>query len=177
MRRLIMFAAAALLALSIPVGAQDDYPTNEIFGGYSFLSSEVGFDRDSRHGWGVSFSFNPSSRWGLITDISGHYGTTRVLDTEFDISTTTFLFGPRVSARGKSATAFGHALLGGAGSKIEGSSLGTKFAMALGGGVDINLSRRFAFRPLQADYLPIRSNGEWLHNVRLQTGIVIKFGQ
>jgi hypothetical protein len=176
MRRLIMLAAV-LLASSVPAGAQDDYPTNEIFGGYSFLSSEIGSDRDSLHGWGVSFSFNPSSRWGLVTDFSGHYGTTRVLNTEFDLSTTTFLFGPRASARGKSATAFGHVLLGGAVSKIEGSSLGTKFATAIGGGVDINLSRRFAFRPLQADYLPVRANGEWLHNVRLQTGIVIKFGQ
>jgi len=176
MRKLIVFAAV-LLASATTAGAQGDHPGNEIFGGYSFLRSETGVDRDSQHGWGFNFAFNPSPRWGLVTDFSGHYGTTRALNTDFDISTLTFLFGPRASARGKSATAFGHVLLGGASSKIEGSSLGTRFAMALGGGVDIKLNRRFAFRPIQADYLPVRGNGEWLHNLRLQTGIVLKFGQ
>ncbi|HVF90942.1 MAG TPA: outer membrane beta-barrel protein [Blastocatellia bacterium] len=175
MRKMLMFAAV-ILAAAISVRAQDGYPTNEIFGGYSYLSSETGFDRDSLHGWGLGFSVNPSSRWGVIAEFSGHYGKTELSGSKFDISTTTFLFGPRVSARGKTATAFGHVLLGGAKSRFEGSSLNTRFAMAVGGGVDVNLSRRFALRAVQADYLPIRADGEWQHNLRLQSGLVFRFG-
>ena len=175
MRKLILFAAA-ILAAAIPVNAQESYPTNEIFAGYSFLRSDTALDKESLHGWGLSFSVNPSPRWGVVAEFGGHYGSARFLGDEFDISRTTFMFGPRVSARGKAASAFAHALLGGAKTTIEGASPGTKFAMALGGGADIKVSKRVAFRALQADYVPIRAGGEWLHNFRLQTGIVFRFG-
>jgi|RhiMetdeSRZDD1v2_1073273.scaffolds.fasta_scaffold473875_2 hypothetical protein len=50
------------------------------------------------------------------------------------------------------------------------------FAYGFGGGVDVNLNRRFAIRILQADYL--RSQVEVRGNqLRLQSGIVVRFGK
>ena len=49
----------------------------------------------------------------------------------------------------------------------------TGFAAALGGGLDIKLSRRFDLRAIQVDYNPIYSNSRVDNNVRIGVGIVI----
>jgi hypothetical protein len=82
--------------------------------------------------------------------------------------------------------------LGGANSKLEDEEGGsgfedsnTEFAMAIGGGVDVNLGERFAIRAVQFDYVPIHTDvnarltqtgsSSWLHNTRFQFGFVFKF--
>jgi hypothetical protein len=45
-------------------------------------------------------------------------------------------------------------------------------AAALGVGVDVKLSRGFALRLLQVDYLPMRINGRTNHGVRMSAGLV-----
>jgi len=103
-----------------------------------------------------------------------------------------FMFGPRFSVRGDRVTGFAHVLLGGAKTNLkstfrnvgviafplEDPSFGqseTGFAMAIGGGLDVNAGKNFAVRILQVDYVPDRSLGQWQHNVRAQFGIVFKF--
>jgi hypothetical protein len=51
----------------------------------------------------------------------------------------------------------------------------TAFAMAFGGGLDIKLTNRLAVRPLQADYLLSRVNGFTQNNLRIGTGLVVRF--
>jgi hypothetical protein len=178
MRKLIMLLAV-MFAAAIPSLAQD-YPTTEIFGGYSFLSAKPFGERESLHGWGFSFAGNFGPRWGGVAEFSGHYGSTVITvpvigPVEEDINIYTFLFGPRVSARGDSATAFGHVLLGGARLSLAGLS-STDFAMAIGGGVDVNAGKNFAIRVVQADYVPNRIGGSWNSDFRVQAGVVIKLG-
>lgn len=43
------------------------------------------------------------------------------------------------------------------------------------GGVDINVSKRIVIRAIQADSLPIFSEGEVFHNLRISAGVVLKF--
>lgn len=50
----------------------------------------------------------------------------------------------------------------------------TGFGAALGGGLDIKLSRRFDLRVIQVDYNPIYSDSRVDNNVRIGAGIVIK---
>jgi hypothetical protein len=49
----------------------------------------------------------------------------------------------------------------------------TGFAAALGGGLDIKLSRRFDLRAIQVDYNPIYSDSRVDNNFRIGVGIVI----
>jgi opacity protein-like surface antigen len=51
----------------------------------------------------------------------------------------------------------------------------TDFTWAAGGGVDANLSRNFAIRLGQADFLQTRVSGSSQNNFRYSTGIVLKF--
>jgi len=86
----------------------------------------------------------------------------------------TFLFGPNIALRGERFTPFAHALFGAAHTSesvsLDGVSFpvlppplpsisvglsDTSFAFALGGGVDVGLSRRFAWR-IGGDFLQTR---------------------
>ena len=52
-------------------------------------------------------------------------------------------------------------------------------AMALGGGIDVNLNDRIALRPVQLDYFATRGNttGDFADHLRFSTGFVIKLGK
>jgi opacity protein-like surface antigen len=168
MRKLLLLVAV-LFVSAIPASAQD-YPSAEIFGGYAYANIDVVVDRDSLNGFGLSFAGNLGPRFGLVAEFGGYYGDIEGLD----LSAYTYLFGPRVNARGEAATGFAHILLGGATTKVEGLSE-TDFALAAGGGVDVNAGKSIAVR-FQADYLPVFAEGETLHNFRFMTGIVFKVG-
>jgi opacity protein-like surface antigen len=204
--------------------AQDKTPEVEVFGGYSYLRADedligIGDDNESLHGWNGSIAYSLNDWFGVEADFAGHYGsdrTTRIItpafdplpgfptvgfDFDADARQHTFLFGPRVTARGDRVTGFGHALFGGANIhreirttpvtpvppginplSIEDSE--TSFAMAVGGGIDINVSDHVAIRAIQADYLMTRyedersfgSGADSQHNARFSVGIVFRFG-
>jgi outer membrane immunogenic protein len=99
--------------------------------------------------------------------------------------------GPRVTAKLRKASFYGHVLFGeltyrisskGSAESSPFSSSDTSFAMAVGGGADYWLSRRIGVRLVQADYL--RNNntepGYFAHpgqhaNFRISTGVVFRF--
>ena len=179
MRKLWMFVAV-LFAAAVPSYAQGSYPTTEIFGGYSYLSAQPFGERTGFNGWGFSFAGNFGEKWGGVAEFSGNYKSIEetlpgVGTVKIDTSIYTFLFGPRYSARGSGTTAFAHVLVGGARLKV-GSGSRTDFAMALGGGVDVNAGKSLAIRLAQADYFPNHINGEWNSDFRFQAGIVLKLG-
>jgi opacity protein-like surface antigen len=127
---------------------------------------------------------------GFIAVIPGPIGT---FTTRADQNIYTFLFGPRFSYRkDKRLTPFAHVLPGFARSHVDGvvmappgvgiadfsfSDSATAFAMAIGGGVDIRLSRSWAFRTIQADYLLTHFAGQTQSNARITTGIVYRFAK
>ncbi|HKS39532.1 MAG TPA: hypothetical protein VJX74_02885 [Blastocatellia bacterium] len=180
MKRLILLSAILFLA-SIPAKAQSSYPSTEIFGGYSYASTEL-ITRRNTNGFGASFAGNLSENWGFVGEISGHYGKDVfnfpiIGDVEVKFNKYLFLGGPRYSKRGNAATGFAHVLVGGARLNVEGQDNGSGLAVAVGGGVDVNAGKNFAIRAFQVDYIPERSLGRWTQTFRAQFGIVLKFGQ
>jgi len=199
MRKLILPLAVIFLA-AIPAYAQDEYPSVEIFGGYSYLSVDVGADfdddddifdideRESFHGIGVSIAGNISSSFGIVGDFSyNRKDITDVVGFDSNANVTLFLFGPRFTARGDSVDGFVHALIGGARQRVTVEDFDfdvseTDLALGFGGGVDIKASERFAIRLFQLDYIPIHAEDpfevdskRWTHNFRFQIGAVFRF--
>lgn len=194
MRKFILFFAVLFLA-AVPARAQDTYPSAEIFGGYSYLSVDIGFDdpfdddgedffdeREGVHGIGFSVAGNISSSVGIVADMSYHKRELELPGDDVDFSTFVFLFGPRFTARGDRFDGFVHALVGGARSKVEDFDSETDFALGFGGGLDIKAGDNFAVRLFQLDYIPVRTtnpftdDGEWIHNLRFQIGGTFRFG-
>jgi hypothetical protein len=55
----------------------------------------------------------------------------------------------------------------------------TVFAWGIGGGFDLNVTDRIAYRPIEAQYVMTRADGlsgKGVNNLRLSTGIVVRFG-
>lgn len=200
MRRCLVLLAF-LVVTPAAVNAQD-YPKAEFYGTYSLFVADIDvLDDESLHGWGIGVQGNLNSWFGLVGEYSAGHGASgpvaltvpgggTVVIPEVDLRVRTYLFGPRLSYRSKPVTVFGHFLIGGGHLKIEDEVTGldvgnNELAMAVGGGIDINLGKRFAVRAAQFDYLPIHTDirdriggggSSWAHNTRFQTGVVFKFG-
>jgi hypothetical protein len=94
-----------------------------------------------------------------------------------------FLIGPQYSYKWKGLRPYGHALFGKArdrlrqpgSTQLEPSSLAR--AIALGGGLDFQLSDKFSVRAIQADYLTTSVFSGTQHNIRLSTGVIFRFGK
>jgi len=68
------------------------------------------------------------------------------------------------------------------------ASTQTAFTMAVGGGIDIKLSKLIGFRPVQLDYLPTHfsafnvaglgtiNSTKWQQNIRYSAGLILRFG-
>ena len=190
MRKLMMLAATLFIA-AIPAHAQGNYPIAEIFGGYSYLSFDTGagfdddiddfFDnREGFHGIGFNAAFNLSKHFGIVGDISYHRKTEDIGIADLKTNKYYFLFGPRVYARGDNVTGFAHALVGGARTTLTSDAFQgnldsrTDFALGFGGGVDVKLTDGIALRVFQVDYIPVRTDGEWFHDLRAQVGITFR---
>ena len=104
-----------------------------------------------------------------------------------------YLFGPRFSAGSGTTTVYSHVLAGGIyqseelkgytssdGVYIPDESLykGNGFAMALGGGLEVNINNKFSVRVAQFDWIPFRQEGAWITNaMRFGCGVVIRAGK
>jgi opacity protein-like surface antigen len=93
-----------------------------------------------------------------------------------------YLFGPRVyfESRGR-VFPFVQALFGGeqfsAGATGLGSASSNAFAMTAGGGADVTLTRHVSLRAIQVEYLYTHFGGASQNNLRLQSGVVWRFGR
>ncbi|HEU4388881.1 MAG TPA: outer membrane beta-barrel protein [Blastocatellia bacterium] len=158
----------------------------------------------SNTGLETSLTRNLSKHWGIKGDFSAHWGTSRGTamvvvqppgttengTLEFDHRHFNFLVGPEFKWRNHTRlTPFAHTLVGVGVSKGDGrltfpggTSLikisNTGVALALGGGFDIRVSKRFSFRT-SVDYNPAYIGGgtttdprNWRDQVRFSVGIV-----
>jgi opacity protein-like surface antigen len=139
-------------------------------------------------GWTGQVAFNANHWFGFAADFSGRYQTESDSPPRLGASVHSFLFGPQVYDRAGRVTGFAHALFGGAkageGFRLVGGGLQsgkTCFAMAFGGGIDVNVNEKIAVRVFQADFEKIRAesalSGETkgTNNFRLSIGVVFKF--
>ena len=176
-------AALALLAFALcqTASAQNFIKKQsvDIFGGYSFLSYDgipLGFsDRQNLNGWNAEIALPYLYKGlGVVADASANYN--------HELSAYNFLIGPQYSFDVKNFRIVGHALFGKArdrlsfpgSSQFEPSSLARD--VAFGGSIDLPLGERISWRVVQGDYL-FDSNFGSRRNVRLSTGIIVRFGK
>jgi len=162
-------------------------PRVEVAGGYSYVNFNPGspFSSFGNHGGSGSIAYNASRYLGLVAEFA-QYGFERNLSgSNVNGSWNTWLFGPRLNLRRFDYfVPFAEFLVGGshADPQITGASKQNAFALAAGGGVDVVLTKNIAWRFAQIDYLMTNFSGPNLggnarqDNLRLGTGIVIRFG-
>lgn len=179
LRKALYFTCLVCLTC-LPVMAQDaapDVSKAEVFGGYSYAGGNF-------HGWNASVTGNLTRRFGVVADFSGHYGNDLAGPIRIKQNAHSFLFGPRLSFRGKRLTPFVYALFGVtrfqesaviSGQKLSASDSG--FASALGGGMDVRVNDRFAIRAFQIDYFRPNFFGEAHNRGRLAFGVVLHLGK
>ena len=161
---------------SLSLRAQD-YPKAEIFGGYQYLHLGGSGTDINANGWNASLTGNFNSWFGVTADFSGAYKTISGVDTKVY----SYAGGPVISLNsGGKVNPFVHALFGGAHASASLSGVGSGsangFTTMAGGGVDVKVNKALAVRLVQADWVYYRFNGaSESHNVRLSTGIVLRF--
>ena len=185
--RTIGLIALALMLLAGLASAQ--IPTSgNVFFGYSYYNTDLSsIDRANTNGWELSVEGKIIPWVGIVADFDSHYGSQNfpscevtpqgVICSSVNASVTehNFLFGPRVSVSVGKFRPFAEALFGGAHVNINnGGGSDTSFATAVGGGIDYKIIRPVAWR-FQGDYVQTRFFGTTQNNVRLSTGIVLRF--
>lgn len=164
----------------------------EVFGGYSYLTHDYGLgSTNGVNGWSAAANFKARPWVGVVADFSSFYpGSFNPCSTcSSSPKEYTFLFGPQLSLPQRRITPFAHFLVGF--SHLSGDLTGANntplltsnnsLSLAGGGGVDISLTRRIAFR----------AGVDWLHNkftaansqaltpssnvARISTGLVFRF--
>ena len=164
---------AGVLLLAISAFAQDA-PKAEFSAGYSYLRLG-GSGGTNQNGGSFSMAGNLTRWFGIVGD-AGFYHSSFL---GAGLNTTTFMAGPRFSARSNSrATPFVQLLVGGAhlSAGYNGISASVApFALSAGGGVDLKVSSHMAFRP-QLDYIAMRYHGQEQNAARASFGVVFRFG-
>jgi Outer membrane protein beta-barrel domain len=176
----IGFTVFVLLLFAGLASAQ--IPRGNVFFGYSYYNTDLSStDRANTNGWEASVEGKIIPFLGIVGDFDSHYGSQNFgglcLGCTVNASFTeeNFLCGPRVSASVGKFRPFAEALFGGAHVNVNnGVGSDTSFATAVGGGLDYKLIPMLAWR-FQGDYVQTRFFSETQNNVRISTGIVLRF--
>jgi len=196
MLKKLSFPLLSILLVTVPQGLSAQVspdgravPNFELYGGYSYVlrtydHTQVNPFTGGMNGWEASLKVPVplfGSWLGVRGDVSGSY---RNDSPDFNPHSYFFLLGPQVSAHFGRSTIFLHGLVGSAhlnDSALPNLKSNNTLAVAVGGGVDLGLSRNLAWR-VQGDYYNtnyqstnanvqeiVNSNG------RLSTGLVLRF--
>src|SRR5712692_4801357 len=169
MRKLSILGGLILFA-AVPAMAQD-YPKGEVGGNYAYV--RINPSGNNCQGGGGSVAGNLNHYFGVAGEFAGCKVTGLSGGSAHAF---TYLFGPRLTYRTHGGLEpFAEALVGGARLSGGGTSLNS-FAFAVGGGADYKFSRSIAIRFIQADYLFTHFAGVKQNNVRIQAGVVFRFG-
>lgn len=166
MRKLLLLSFC--LVCSTVRAQTDERSKLEVFGGYSFEhiaicgnsaggcgleSGDLASLPKSLNGWNAAVTGYFSDRWGITADFSGHYASQSSGINSVRFSRYDYRFGPTFTvnaAKSDKVGTFVHLLFGG----VHQSVFSTNgFSTALGGGVDWRVSRHFAVRVAQMDYV------------------------
>jgi len=185
---------ALLFVFCISSAVAQDVPKGELFVGYQWLhpggtvpepfhplNSPVAVQvPDFAKGFGASYTYNLSSRWGVEGDFGHNWH-----DFGYE---TTLTGGPRFSYREEDATYFVHALIGYNRFVENGAPTSNGFGAILGGGMDLKLFKSLSLRLFEADYVWAQHHftsvvgpafndlqRPTLQGVRLRTGFVFNF--
>jgi hypothetical protein len=175
---LFLFAASA--AAQIPTAGN-------VFFGYSYYNTNFsGVGRANLNGWEGSVEGKIFPGLGMVADFSGHYGSQNYIPTSnacvmggncqtgYNIHVIEGMFGPRFSASLGKFRPFAEFEFGFGHVNINSLVSDTSFATAAGGGLDYRIIRPIAWR-FQGDYVSTHLLGLYQNNIRLATGIVVRF--
>jgi len=181
MRKVAIVVCSLFLFVS---AASSQVPSGNVFFGYSYYNADLSsLGRSNLNGWNGSLEGKALPWVGIVADFSGHYGSERVpifcqgqpcASVSVNIHEYDFLFGPRVSVSVGKIRPFAEAMFGGGHISTNGAGSDTSFVTALGGGVDYHLIPLVALR-LEGDYVQTRFFSTTQNNVRMSTGIVLRF--
>jgi len=192
MRKLNSVPMLTLLVVVVGFSALTALPgaaqSIDVGGNYNYIHTNAppgGCGCFPLNGGSAWLGLNVSHSFSLVGEIASQHG--RDSGSNGDLTLTSFMVGPRYSIkRGGHFAPFGQVLVGVAhasGSLAPGSSdiagSSNSFAMAAGGGLDVNLSEHFTLRAIQGDYFLTQfENGsnDRQNNFRLGLGLIIKFG-
>jgi peptidoglycan-associated lipoprotein len=181
--------AAAQTASASAAEPGPDKPRPELALTYTYLHANAppgGCECFSMNGGEASFAYPVSHSFSVVGE-AGAVTAGNVDSTGLDLTLSHYLAGGRYSLRRFSRfTPFAQILIGVAHASGDlapdqlhiGSS--TAFAMAAGGGLDLNLTHHVAVRLFQTDYLLTLLNNrvnDHQNNFRFSTGIVFHFGK
>jgi opacity protein-like surface antigen len=180
MRKLFILFGFALLATSV-AHAQETRGV-EVSGQYQYVRIYPGQGAPSAscQGAGGTFAIDVTKWVGVVGDVGGCKVTG--LPSGTSSHELNFLFGPRIAFRNYGrVTPYVQALFGGekASATITGfpSTSTNAFAMTVGGGTDVRLTPHLSFRAIQFEYLYTHFSGAKQNNVRIQSGLVYRFGK
>ena len=180
MRKLFILFGFALFATSI-AQAQETRGM-EVSGQYQYVRIYPGQGAPSAscQGAGGTFAANVNRWVGVVGDV----GYCKLTGQAAGVSAheVNYLFGPRFSYRNYGrVTPYAQVLFGGerATASVTGVGSGSTnaFAMTFGGGADFRVSRHLAFRAIQFEYLYTHFSGAKQNNLRIQSGLVYRFGR
>lgn len=172
----LLFLFASLASAQIPTAGN-------VFFGYSYYNTKLSpIDRANTNGWEASLEGKVIPWVGIVADFSNHYGSQNFpalcadvpCTFNADVTERNILFGPRVSASVGKFRPFAEALIGAGHVNVKNGGSDTSFATALGGGIDYKLVPLLAWR-VQGDYVQTRFFNTTQNNIRLSTGIVVRF--
>ena len=175
-----LFLFATLAAAQVPTAGN-------VFFGYSYYNTNLAnVGRTSLNGWQGTLEGKVFPAVGIVADLSGDYGSQNfvnpantcamgvVCPTRFSPHVYEALFGPRFSASFGRFRPFAEFEFGVGHVSANGFASDTSFATALGGGLDYRILRPIAWR-FQGDYVSTHLFAVHQNNVRLSTGVVIRF--
>ncbi len=175
-----------VLLLSLSGYGQTARPRLEVKGGYQLFHRDLGSGGNSNNsGWTTGATAYLSSWLGITADFGGIYDSGTLppygpwKSREYQ-----FLFGPTFKYRARRhLEPYGHVLFGvnhetfniaPSPPIFSGPTTANDFAMALGGGVDVPISRNFAVQAGNVDYFRVRTSNAF-HHVRFSTGVQFRF--
>ena len=181
-----LLVGAFLVSGAILSAQETETPRYEIGVNYSWLhvnSANFDYQRTGNGGSGY-IVYNIDKITGLVADFGGYANTRKGIDGK----ALTYMFGPRFTFRHWSkVTPYTQFLFGGAYAwSGPNNSTQNGFALAAGGGLDYNWTKRISIKPIQVEYvmtqldtpaLGVKNFGNHQNDVRYSAGVVFKFGE
>lgn len=185
---LVLFGATAGFAQQQYTNSEMNTPRFDLAAGYNYIRANAppgDCDCFDMQGGFVSANYQLWNWFGITGKVTAGHASD-ISDLGQNLTLMTFLGGPKVSLPYRRITPYGEALFGaarGTGSYFPtstgSSTSATSFAFSVGGGIDFNLTRHFAIRAADVQYLrtefPNGANDEQ-SQLQIGAGLVLRFG-
>jgi hypothetical protein len=187
MRKIVLISFT--LAMFAGLAAAQIPTAGNVFVGYSYYNTNLSYGRGGLNGFEGTVEGKIIPWVGIVADFSANYGTQQFsvpvacpvgigpcgpAIENFNVHVDNFLFGPRVSVSVGKFRPFAEGLVGVAHASTNGFGNDNSVSSGVGGGLDYHLIPLVAWR-FQGDYLHSHLFNIAQNNVRVSTGIVVRF--